>query len=215
MVDTQFNKNVVIFGAGSLGREILSWIESSKISTGLHIFGFYDLSQNALEKYGIDIPVLGNVNLNNLKEDQSFIIGITNSEFKEKLHAEAKEKGKYAANYIHESVLVGARTVYGEGLVMLPNSLLSCDVKLGNYVFINTGSQIGHDVIIGDYSSIMAGVDIGGGAQIGKNVFIGSKAVILPGVKIPDNTRIGAGSVVLRSIKQPGSYFGNPAKKIF
>ena len=48
-----------------------------------------------------------------------------------------------------------------------------------------------------------------------KNVFIGSNAVILPGVKIPDNTIVGAGSVVIRSIKQPGTYFGNPAKKIF
>jgi acetyltransferase-like isoleucine patch superfamily enzyme len=61
----------------------------------------------------------------------------------------------------------------------------------------------------------MANVDIGGSAKIGNNVFIGSNAVILPGVKIPDNTIVGAGSVVIRSLKQVGTYFGNPAKKIF
>jgi acetyltransferase-like isoleucine patch superfamily enzyme len=46
-------------------------------------------------------------------------------------------------------------------------------------------------------------------------VTIGTGATILPGVKIPANTFIGAGSVVFRSIKQPGTYVGNPAKKIF
>ena len=61
----------------------------------------------------------------------------------------------------------------------------------------------------------MANVDIGGGAFIGKNVTIGSGAVILPKVKIPDNVFIGAGSVVIRSIKKEGTYFGNPAKRIF
>jgi acetyltransferase-like isoleucine patch superfamily enzyme len=60
----------------------------------------------------------------------------------------------------------------------------------------------------------MANVDVGGGCKIGNNVTIGSGATVLPKVKIPDNTTIGAGSVVLRSIKEAGTYFGNPAKKI-
>jgi len=217
MEATQFNnkKDVVILGAGSLGREILSWIELSKSAPDVNVTGFLDDEKEDLLDYAIDIPVLGKVELDNLKKTPSLIIGIINSEFKEKLFAAASDQGITAVTYLHQTVLVGSRTKYGEGLVMLPNSLISCDVTLGNYVFINNGSQIGHDVTVGDFTSIMAGVDVGGGAQIGKNVFIGSKAVILPGVKIPDNTRIGAGTVVIRSIKQPGSYFGNPAKKIF
>ena len=99
--------------------------------------------------------------------------------------------------------------------VLYPRSIISCNVSVGEGVMINAGTQVGHDVTIGNYVSIMANVDIGGGAQIGNNVFIGSKAVILPGVKIPDGCRIGAGSVVIKSIRQVGTYFGNPAKKIF
>ncbi len=214
---TQFNKmkNVVIIGAGSLGREILSWLELSKMPTEINVVGFLDDKKKDLLNYDISIPVLGVINSENFKTISSIVIGIVNCEYKEKLFGKAKEYGLVAVSYLHETVIIGSRCKFEQGLVMLPNSLISCDVRIGNYVFINNGSQIGHDVLIGDFTSIMAGVDIGGGAQIGKNVFIGSKAVILPGVIIPDNTRIGAGAVVIRSIKVPGTYFGNPAMKIF
>lgn len=49
--------------------------------------------------------------------------------------------------------------------------------------------------------------------NIGNNVFIGSNATILP-VEICDNVVIGAGAVVTKSIMEPGSYVGNPARKI-
>jgi sugar O-acyltransferase (sialic acid O-acetyltransferase NeuD family) len=217
MEDIQYNnkKDVVILGAGSLGREILSWIESSKVESDLNIIGFLDDQKKDLLDYSISLPVLGVVDSCNLIKYPFFIIGMLNSDIRQNLFSLSREYGITAVTYLHETVLVGSRSKLGEGLIMMPNSLVSCDVTLGNHVFINNGSQVGHDVTVGDFTCIMANVDIGGGAQIGKNVFIGSKAVILPGVKIPDNSRIGAGAVVIRSIKQAGSYFGNPAKKIF
>lgn len=49
--------------------------------------------------------------------------------------------------------------------------------------------------------------------KIGNNVFIGSNSTILP-IKICDNVVIGAGSVVTKDILIPGTYIGNPAKKM-
>jgi len=48
---------------------------------------------------------------------------------------------------------------------------------------------------------------------IGNRVSIGSNATILP-VEICDDVVIGAGSVVTRSITQPGTYAGNPARRL-
>lgn len=48
---------------------------------------------------------------------------------------------------------------------------------------------------------------------IGERVSIGSNATILP-VTICDDVVIGAGSVVTKSIIQPGTYVGNPARLI-
>lgn len=49
--------------------------------------------------------------------------------------------------------------------------------------------------------------------KIGNHISIGSNATILP-VEICDNVVIGAGSVVVRNIDEPGTYAGNPARKL-
>lgn len=216
MEDIQYsNPEIIILGAGGLAREIASWYNTSPGKKG-SIIGFMDDDLVALRSYNdISLKVLSEIDLKKIKREQFIICGISNGDVKARLYDEIIQNDVSALTYIHGSCLVGERTSYGMGFVALPNAIISCDINIGNLVFINIGTQIGHDVKIGDFSSIMANVDIGGGALIGKNVFIGSNAVILPGVKIPDNTRIGAGSVVLKSIKNEGTYFGNPAKKIF
>lgn len=215
MEDTQFNNEIIIIGAGGLAREIVSWHNTSGNNIKTKIVGYLDDNLNALDDYTADLKILGKIDLVNIKKEQSVIVAISDLETKKNILEKALNNNVQIANYIHESCYIGERTNIGKGLVMLPYAIISCDTIIGDLVFINNGSQIGHDVIVGNLTSIMANVDIGGGAVIGNNVFIGSNAVILPGVKIPDNTRIGAGSVVLKSIKNVGTYFGNPAKKIF
>jgi acetyltransferase-like isoleucine patch superfamily enzyme len=49
--------------------------------------------------------------------------------------------------------------------------------------------------------------------RIGRKVYIGSNSTILP-VSICDDVVIGAGSVVTRDITEPGTYVGNPARRL-
>lgn len=216
MEDTQYNNSeIIVVGAGGLARELVSWHNSTKVGLKSKIIGLLDDNLNALDNYSTNLKILGEINLDLIKENQSVLVAISDVETKKYILKKTIESKVLISNFIHESCFIGERTTFGKGLVMFPYAIVSCDTSIGDIVFINNGSQIGHDVTIGDFTSIMANVDIGGGAVIGNNVFIGSNAVILPGVKIPDNTRIGAGSVVLKSLKHNGTYFGNPAKKIF
>lgn len=216
MGDTQFSSTeTIILGAGGLAREIVSWHQTSRNASSLKIIGFLDDNLQALDNHNVDVKIIGKLNLDLVKKNQSIICAISDVATKKNILDQAQLVNVPIQNYVHESCYIGERTTFGKGLVLLPYAIVSCDSKIGDLVFINNGSQIGHDVTIGDFTSIMANVDIGGGAVIGNNVFIGSNAVVLPGVKIADNTRIGAGAVVLKSIKQSGTYFGNPAKKIF
>ena len=214
MEDIQYNNlDLIVLGAGGLAREITSWNNLSR--NKYNIIGYLDDLYNSEQPNSYNLNVLGKIEYDMFSEKTKAICAITNCSKKEELYIQSEIYQFKFQNYIHSTCLIGERTSYGKGIVMLPYSIISCDTKVGNLVFINNGTQIGHDVAIGNFTSIMANVDIGGSAKIGNNVFIGSNAVILPGVKIPDNTIIGAGSVVIRSIKQVGSYFGNPAKKIF
>lgn len=202
-------KKVKIIGAGGLGREIASWIETSR--DDIEVVGFLDDADDRLEGFDQNLPWLGKLAAVNPKD--LVLMGIMDCKFKE-LFFEKNPDLTYVS-YFHQSSVIGQRTSFGKGLMIMPNSCVSCDVKIGDLVFINLGTQIGHDVVIGDFCSIMANVDLGGGVVLGNNVFIGSGATILPGVNIPDHTRIGAGCVVLKSIKKAGTYFGNPAKLIY
>jgi sugar O-acyltransferase (sialic acid O-acetyltransferase NeuD family) len=207
---------VIIIGASGLGREIYSWNSTlNDDANKLNIVGFLDDNLFALDNYNVKTPILGPIDFSSFDKKRSIVIAISDSEVKQFIFNNAIENGIEINSFIGENVLIGERSTIGKGSLLLPNSLVSCDTKIGVAVIINSGSQIGHDVVIGDFTSIMANVDIGGGVVIGKNVFLGTGAVILPGVKIPDNTRIGAGAVVIKSLIQPGTYFGNPAKKIF
>ncbi len=49
--------------------------------------------------------------------------------------------------------------------------------------------------------------------RLGNRVFVGSNSTILP-VTICDDVVIGAGSVVTSDVMEPGTYAGNPARKI-
>lgn len=214
MGDIQYDKTkIIILGAGGLAREITSWVNNS--NSKVDITGYMDDLYDSVTINEFGLYILGKISFDNFLDNQTAICAFVNCFDKERLYLKSLNYKIKFTQFIHDSCIIGDRTSFGIGFLLLPNALISCDVKIGNLVFVNIGSHIGHDVIVGDFTSIMANVDIGGGAQIGKNVFIGSNAVILPGVKIPDNTIVGAGSVVIRSLKQPGTYFGNPAKKIF
>lgn len=207
--------NSIIIGASALGREIHSFNKQIKESS-CSIVAFLDDNLNALDFYeDQNLPrIRGKIDSRNVFGDEDVILGISNSGIKKTIVDSWDPEIKFRG-FIFPNVIIGERTILGKGIVMMPNALISCDCTVEDFVFINCGSQIGHDVKIGKYTSIMANVDIGGGAEIGEGVTIGSGATILPKVKIPDNTIIGAGSIVIRTIKQPGTYFGSPAKKIF
>ena len=107
---------------------------------------------------------------------------------------------------IQKGVSVGART-------KVQSHSFICEL-----VSIGEDSFIGHGVMfINDTFS--DGGPAGGDAskwkstRIGNRVSIGSNATMLP-VTVCDDVVIGAGAVVTKDITEPGTYVGNPAKRL-
>lgn len=107
---------------------------------------------------------------------------------------------------IQKGVKVGDRT-------RVQSHTFICElVDIDNDCFIGHGVMFINDTFSG-------GAPAGGDSskwlatKIGKKVSIGSNATILP-VSICDGVVIGAGSVVTKDITEPGTYVGNPAKKL-
>ena len=102
----------------------------------------------------------------------------------------------------------------GKGNIICSRCLISCNTTIGDFNTFNGYITFGHDSVIGDFNSVMPAVKISGGVVIGNCNFLGVNSVILQYKSIADDVTIGASSVVLRSIKDPGTYVGNPAKRI-
>lgn len=199
-----------ILGAGGLGRELYTWMNQEAKYIDFAV-DFFDDNPEVLSNH----PSIGKVNgkINEVSPNSpNLLLAIANPKFRELVYNLFSHS--QFISYLSNRAVLAAVDSIPRGTIVFPLSVISCNVKLGFGIFINCGSQIGHDATIGNFCSIMANVDIGGGSQIGNRVFIGSGATILPGVRVCDDVLIGAGSVVIKSIRKPGTYFGNPAVKI-
>lgn len=104
--------------------------------------------------------------------------------------------------------------IIAEGSIICPGTIITQHVGIGKHVVINLNCTIGHDTIIGDFTTVSPGANISGNVYIGENCYIGSNAVIREKINICDDVTIGAGAVVVKDITEPGTYVGNPCKKI-
>jgi acetyltransferase-like isoleucine patch superfamily enzyme len=101
--------------------------------------------------------------------------------------------------------------VIGDHCRVQSHSFICELVTIGNNCFIGHGVMFINDLMneggpSGDPSKWKK-------TTIGNQVSIGSNSTVLP-VSICDQVVIGAGSVVTKDITEPGTYVGNPAKKI-
>jgi acetyltransferase-like isoleucine patch superfamily enzyme len=120
--------------------------------------------------------------------------------------------------------------ILGDNCFVGPFVEIQKNVKIGNSTKIQSHSFICELVTIGKHCFIGHGVmfindlfknngpamgdkSLWSRTSIGDNVSIGSNATILP-VQVCNNVVIGAGAVVTKDILYPGTYVGNPAKKI-
>jgi sugar O-acyltransferase (sialic acid O-acetyltransferase NeuD family) len=115
-------------------------------------------------------------------------------------------------NLISKKTVINYTDIDRVGLIIQDFTFLSSVSSLGNFVKVNTGSQIHHNVEISDFVTIAPRVCILGNVKIGKNTYIGAGAIVLPNLEIGENCIVGAGSVVTRNIPNSGKVKGNPAR---
>jgi len=103
---------------------------------------------------------------------------------------------------IQSDVYIGKRTR------IQSHSFICSNVKIGEDCFIGHGVMFTNDKFV-DRKLSKNFLP----TRLGNKVYVGSNATILP-VSICDDVVIGAGAVVTKNIVEPGTYVGNPAKRL-
>ena len=209
-------KKIVIIGAGGFGREIKIIIDDiNKKSLEYDFLGFFD---DNIEKGKLvnGFPILGTIqDLNSINEDTSVAFGIGEPKTKKNLIKELINKKLQFPTLIHPSCIISNDEVHiGKGTILCAGNIITCNIRIEDFVTINLMCTVGHDTHINNYCSFMPSVNISGEVIIHENVYVGTGAKIINRLAIGKNTIVGAGAVVSKSLPENCTAVGIPAKPI-
>lgn len=205
-----------ILGAGGHARE--TYFHVKDIDPNIEILFIDDFSETKeLILKGEKISVIkswSEVKDLKLKGFDLFTIGIGTPIHKESFIKKAVESGlRPAKTWIHPKALVQDAQV-GLGGMIAPGAIVTCNVKIGQYVTLNYNTSIGHDSILEDYVSCNPGSCISGNVTIGKGSLIGAGAVVREKIKIASYATVGAQACVVKDIiNDKITVIGVPAKE--
>ena len=209
-------RDLVIYGAGGLGRETAAIVARLNEKHRLWNFlGFLDDAKNA-KPAASGLKVLGGLDfIRSFASPLDVAIAVAAPAGKRKLYETLKPLAHvHFPNLIDEHTEIAPCARLEEGAIVSHMCSISVDVTLGKCVFINTGSHIGHDSIVGDFCSIMSNVNVSGNVRLGENTTVGVGASILQGKTVGSNSTVGMGSIVVTNVPDNCTVFGNPARKL-
>ena len=170
-------KNIVIIGAGDLGKEIVWLIEDiNKVKPTYVILGFLDDDTNKTGKEFFGYTVLGTTaQLPELARKQAScaVIAIQNSATRRRI-VEENAGFDHWETIIHPTAVIAGSASYGKGNIFFPQTAVSVDSRLGDFGLYYLHASIGNDCRIGDYVSVMLNTSVAEHATVEDGTFIGS-----------------------------------------
>lgn len=208
-------KNIVIIGAGGVGREVSLIIQQiNELEETWNLLGFIDDNTDNWGKVINGYSVIGGIDsLEFLSNDTYIVIAIANYKVKKNIVNKINNKFKFAT-IVHPKVWIHDYMTVGEGTIIYEGAILTANIEIGNHVIISPKCGVGHDSIIKDYVSLLWNVNVSGNDLIEEGVMMGSGSTVIQGKKIGKGSIIGAGAVVVNDIESFSTAVGVPAKVI-
>jgi len=201
-------KKLCVIGSSGLAKETFWLLQEIGLENSFECF--MEPDEFWQEKTILGKPVRKQSEFDSTKHKA--IIGIGDSTIREKVVKYQLPSDTEYPILIHPNVRISKWVDLGKGSIICAGNIITCDIKIGNFAFINLACTIGHDCILGDYLTLNPGVNLSGICNLGNHVTVGTNAAIRQGVSICDNVIVGMGSNVVKNIKEPGTYVGSPAK---
>lgn len=212
-------KDIAIYGAGGLGREVACIINKiNEVEPQWFFVGFFDddpkLKNQMISHHGLCLG--GMDTLNSYNKELALVITVGNPRTVKLILSKIDNPNITYPNIIHPNFVIADETTFklGKGNIIQRDCKVSCDVEMGDFNMLNGNTSMGHDVVVGSFNTFMPSARISGMVKIGDLNFFGVGCIVLQGLKIGNNTKIGAGSVLMTKPKEGFLYLGVPAKKM-
>lgn len=201
-------EEIAIIGAGGHTRSLLNLINQNDFN----ILGIFDDNYSPFSNEFINGHKLCG-NLENVPSDVKVVLSIGNNQNRFKNFIKFGEK-VIERNLVHVNVIIQGGVNIGASNQIFSGVYINSNTKIGFNNILNTHCILEHEVTIGNHNHISVGAICCGRSKIGDRCFIGASAVLVDNISICDDVVIGANSVVIHNIFEPGTYVGNPVRKI-
>lgn len=207
-------KDIAIYGAGGLGREIASlFLCISSWKNKWHFIGFFDdnpsTTSNNLGSY------LGGIEkLNAWNSELDIVLCFGNPNTIKTVFSKITNPLISFPNIITPGVWISDSTNFelGIGNIIVGNCEFTTNIHIGNFNLFNGSVVVGHDTHIGDFNVFMPACRISGEVKIGNECVFGALSFVHQQLTIPDNVTLSPLSSLLSRPKFGNTYIGNPAK---
>lgn len=199
-------KNVVIVGAGGLGKEIYGYIQND-IKLGhledVRIKGFID-DNFSLENNDLN---LGTIKEYQFQEQDYFVIALGNIKIRTHIISKLESKKAKFLSYQHSTAYVASDVKLGKGNFLAPFTLINANSNIGDHNFLNSYSSIGHDCSLGDNNVMNPYSTILGECSVGNNNYFSTRSSIYPRLEIGNDCVISISTTVNSSLDDNITYF--------
>ncbi len=209
-------KNIVILGAGELGKEVVWLIEDiNRNKPTWLILGFLDDTKECGEVcHGY--PVLGKMrDLEELWTQNPFsaVIALQNGEDRKRIAAEHVGFSKWTS-LIHPMAVIAPDVTIGNGTLIFPQVTVSVGSTLGEHNLLYIHATVCNDCCFGTCVSAMTGVTISEHVTVGEGSYIAAGSNIYPHVKLGTRVRVAVGTTVSEDVADAAEV-GKKGKGLF
>lgn len=187
------------------------------LSAGMDVRGILDMPDQ-VGSFVLGVQVIGtDDDAQAYIDDCDFVVtvgAIKDPSLRVRLWERLKSLGAHMGTVVASSARVSPFARIGEGAVVLHNSCVNACASVGDNSIINTLANVDHDCSVGSHTHISTCASLNGNVTVGDRVFVGSNTVVNHGVSIADDIVIGSGCLVHHRLALPGTYAGNPLRKL-
>ena len=113
---------------------------------------------------------------------------------------------------VDPSAYVSRTASIGRGCVFYPSVFVGLNARIGDRVFVLSGSVINHDDILEDGVVVASGVTLAGSVHVESGCYLGQSCSVRQETRIGRGSLIGMGSVVLSDVPPGSVVVGNPGR---
>lgn len=210
-------KNIVIIGAGDLGKEVVWLIEDiNKLKPTYVILGFLDSDESKTGKQFYGYKVLGTEEKldGSLGKQACAIIAIQDGSARKKI-VEGHPNFENWETIIHPTAVIAESTHVGKGCIFFPQVTVSVDTILEDFGLYYIHATVCNDCKLGCYVSVMSGTQVSERAEIGEGSSLSAGVTVYPNISIGRLVHVSAGAVVSKDYGDRAEVAGVGNKRIF